>query len=79
VGYELLPAFQHKGIMTEALEKVIAFGFDEMKLQRIEAWTTKENHASIKLLQKNNFIKDLAKENNDGPDMVIYSLEKIIE
>jgi ribosomal-protein-alanine N-acetyltransferase len=39
VGYGLNPAFQNKGIMTEALKCVIDYGFNELKLIKIEAFT----------------------------------------
>jgi ribosomal-protein-alanine N-acetyltransferase len=38
VGYGLNPAFQNKG-MTEALKCVIDYGFNELKLIKIEAFT----------------------------------------
>jgi len=37
IGYELLPSFQGKGIMHEAISEVIEFGFQMMQLQTIEA------------------------------------------
>jgi ribosomal-protein-alanine N-acetyltransferase len=46
IGYELLPSFQGKGIMHEAISEVIEFGFQEMQLQTIEAWSKIENFNS---------------------------------
>ena len=81
VGYELLPSFHGKGIAQEALSEVINFGFDVMKLQKIEAYTHKENITSIKLLEKFNFKRDLDSESKidftvDNPNTVVYSLFK---
>jgi ribosomal-protein-alanine N-acetyltransferase len=81
VGYELLPDFQGKGIAQEALSAVIKFGFEVMELQNIEAYTHKENAASIKLLEKFKFIRDLHEESKidftvDNPNTVVYSLNK---
>ena len=55
VGYELLPYFQGKGIMHEALCKVIEFGVQNMGIHQIEAYIHQENKNSIKLLEKHNF------------------------
>lgn len=58
VGYILSPEFHGKGIITEALEKVIQFGFEEMGLNSIEAVIDPENFGSEKVLLKNNFVKE---------------------
>lgn len=56
IGYELLPDFQGKGFMQEALQAVINYGCHTLQLKTITAYTLTENKASIKLLEKNNFI-----------------------
>ena len=56
IGYELNPKFQQKGIMSEAMKTVLEFGIDKMKLKTIEAFTHKNNTASIALLEKHLFI-----------------------
>ena len=58
VGYMLHPDFWNKGIMKEALEAVIVYGFDTIKLHSIEARITPENIASAKLLEKTGFIRE---------------------
>src|SRR5215831_16763561 len=62
LGYELLPQFQGKGIMQDALSKVIEYGFENLKLKTIEAWLSSKNLRSIKLLEKNNFKRDIDSE-----------------
>ncbi|MDO9576991.1 MAG: GNAT family N-acetyltransferase [Candidatus Cloacimonadales bacterium] len=52
VHYMLLPAHHNKGIMTEALIKVIAFVFKKTSINRIEAFCLKSNHAAGKVLEK---------------------------
>ena len=42
--------------MTKVLEKVIAFAEKSMKLKTLEAFTHKNNLASIALLMKLNFV-----------------------
>lgn len=51
VGYSLSREYWNQGLMTEALRAVIAFGFDTLKLQRIEAQHTVDNPASGKVMQ----------------------------
>ena len=52
IGYELLTNFQGQGIMQEALEKVIEFAFNTIKVQKIEAFFHRDNLRSAKLLEK---------------------------
>ncbi|QEC67448.1 GNAT family N-acetyltransferase [Panacibacter ginsenosidivorans] len=74
IGYELLPHYHGKGIAREAIEKVIEYGFDQMNLQSIVALVHKENIASVKLLEKNNFIFDADTESIEDKDMLMYKL-----
>jgi ribosomal-protein-alanine N-acetyltransferase len=79
IGYMLLPEYQGKGIITEAISEVVNYGFRIMKLHSIEAVIDPENYASEKVLQKNGFIKEAhLKENEfyEGRflDTVIYSI-----
>ncbi|WP_018478917.1 GNAT family N-acetyltransferase [Pontibacter roseus] len=56
VGYTLLDdAHKRKGYMTEALGPVLAFGFEQMDLRRIEALAADYNTPSIKLLERYGF------------------------
>ncbi|MFT7442971.1 MAG: ribosomal-protein-alanine N-acetyltransferase [Maribacter sp.] len=69
IGYELDPIYQQKGFMSEAFEAILEFGFQEMELKTIEAFTHKNNSDSISLLKKQDFvfqpdIKDEGFENN---------------
>jgi ribosomal-protein-alanine N-acetyltransferase len=70
-GFELMTAHQGKGIMNEALKEVIRFAFEILGLDRINAYTHKENSSSIKLLEKNSF---LLSETED--DHLIYVLKR---
>lgn len=76
VGYELLPHFQGKGIMTSALRKVIDFAFTELGLEIIEAFTHAENLPSRKLLESFNFKLIPGKIDPHNLNNVIYRLEK---
>jgi ribosomal-protein-alanine N-acetyltransferase len=58
LGYDLSQKYWGQGLMNEALEPIIRFGFERMKLNRIEATTNAENKRSIKLLEKNGFTRE---------------------
>ncbi len=79
IGYMLLPDFQQQGLMQEAMEAVIDYGFQKMRLHSIEANVNPDNRASIRLLERNGFVREAYfKENHyyNGQflDSVIYSL-----
>jgi ribosomal-protein-alanine N-acetyltransferase len=80
IGYELLPDFQGRGLMQQAMASVIEYGFTMMHLQTIEAFTLKENLASIKILERNGFVVDMkaygkmTKEEKEK-DNVVFSLK----
>ncbi len=81
IGYMLLPQYWNTGLMSEAVAKVIEFGFNEMKLHSIEAIINPGNSNSRKILQKFNFLKEgYFKEDFffDGKfyDSEVYSLVK---
>ena len=50
VGYSLTRSWHRKGIMREALQRVLQYGFQDMKLHSIEAITDADNQASGALL-----------------------------
>ncbi len=73
--------FKQKGLMTEALKKVLDFGFFNMKLHRVQAFVAQENIASIKLLKKYKFQKEgVLREDylykGSYEDSICYSLLK---
>lgn len=51
-GYALARKYWNQGIMTEAMNEVIAFGFHQMKLNRIEAICEIENIGSFRVMEK---------------------------
>ena len=79
IGYMLLPDYQGKGIITEAIKAVVAYGFDQMNLHSIEAIIDPANTASAMVLEKNDFVKEAHFRENEcynGKflDTVIYGL-----
>tara|TARA_R110001583_G_scaffold194829_3_gene367243 strand:+ start:17 stop:556 length:540 start_codon:yes stop_codon:yes gene_type:complete len=75
VGYDLNPKFHRKGIMSEALKMIIDFGFKELKLDKIEAFTHKENENSKRLLEKNGFYFIEDRKDLDNESNLIFELE----
>lgn len=70
IGYELLPAWQGKGIIREVMPVVIEYAFSTMGLRIIEAELDPGNLRSVKILEKFNFIP----EPPSSSQSVIYSL-----
>jgi ribosomal-protein-alanine N-acetyltransferase len=52
VGYVLSDKYWNNGYMTEALKKILQFGFETMNLERIEARCFVENMVSERVMQK---------------------------
>ncbi len=58
IGYMLNPEYWKKGIMKEALLKVIDIGFNELKLHSIEAHINPANVASARILTSSGFVQE---------------------
>lgn len=58
LGYAMLPEFWGKGIMSEAIQKALEFGFNTIGFNSIEADINPANEASAKILLKNGFRKE---------------------
>jgi ribosomal-protein-alanine N-acetyltransferase len=56
VGYWLGKSFWNNGYVSEALQEVLKFGFEELKLNKIYASHFHHNPASGKVLEKNGFV-----------------------
>lgn len=55
IGYWLGTNYRGKGYISEALEKIIQIGFENLKLNKISAYVIKSNKKSISILRKFNF------------------------
>lgn len=55
VGYSIDEAYVGRGIATEAVELAVAFGFEKLRLHRIEAYVSPRNTGSIRVLEKAHF------------------------
>ncbi|PZT53281.1 GNAT family N-acetyltransferase [Paenibacillus silvae] len=58
VSYNLSREYWRKGIMTEVLETVILYAFNELDMNRIQAKVMPENNSSVKLLSKVGFVQE---------------------
>jgi len=72
IGYELHPDNHNKGLMSEAMEKVLNFGFKDLQLKTIEAFTSKHNEPSKKLLNKFGFYLEPNRIDEGFPNNIIY-------
>ena len=75
LGYEMFPAFQGRGLMSEAIRAVLDFGFHNRGLTAIEASTHKDNTRSIKLLSKFRFQSLPDKVDADNSNIEVYRLD----
>ncbi len=64
VWYKTHPAYWGNGYTTEALIKVMEFGFNELQLHRIEAGCAVDNIASIRVLEKVGMTREGMKRQN---------------
>jgi len=81
LSYVLARPYWGKGLMTEALRAIIAFGFDHYQLHRIEAHVVVSNLASLGVLQKlgfkkEGFLRERFYENNHFHDEWVFALLK---
>jgi ribosomal-protein-alanine N-acetyltransferase len=78
IGYELAREYWGQGIMPEALESIIQFGFTQMALHSIEAQIDPNNLRSAHVLEKLRFRREgyLHENYYDGnrfTDTILYS------
>ncbi|WP_339883176.1 GNAT family N-acetyltransferase [Polaribacter vadi] len=74
IGYEINPDYQERGYMSEAFIPVLEYGFQNLELKTIEAFTHKNNTASIALLEKLNFVFDPEREDEGFENNISYIL-----
>lgn len=77
VGYDLNPEYHNKGIMSEALNMIIDYGFKELKLHKIEAFTDFKNESSKRLLTKNGFQLNALRKDIDNTSNLIFEIKNV--
>lgn len=58
IGYKLDEQYINRGYMTQAVNAVVQFGFNELKLHRIEGSVLPENARSLRVLEKCGFVRE---------------------
>lgn len=58
VWYKFHSNFWNKGYATESLNRILTFGFEELKLHRIEAGCAVDNIGSIRTLERVGMLKE---------------------
>ncbi|UCZ53172.1 GNAT family N-acetyltransferase [Bacillus shivajii] len=79
MGVVIAKEWQGRGVMSELMESILSYGFNDLKLNRIVGDTFARNKGSEKLLAKYQFRKEgtLRQTDYDGKefhDTVVYSL-----
>jgi len=77
IGFELDPSYHGKGIMSEAVEKVLDFAFNEVGLGVMLGITTHENENSLRLLHKFKFTRNVEAERlHENPKETVLQLNR---
>lgn len=81
IGYDLCPDAWGQGLMPEVLQAIVRFGFQDMKINRIEATVHVENIRSQRVLtklgfQREGFLREYYCRNGVYNHQVQYSLLK---
>lgn len=58
IYYSFLPVHWNKGYATEVVKQMVRFGFNELKLHRIQAGVATENQRSIRVLEKVGMVRE---------------------
>jgi RimJ/RimL family protein N-acetyltransferase len=57
IGYSVLPESQGRGLATEMVADIIQWAKHRPEVRRIEAETNIDNRASIRVLEKDSFVR----------------------
>jgi RimJ/RimL family protein N-acetyltransferase len=71
IGYGTYPAYQGRGLMTEAVAGLVRWAFTQKNIRAVLAETDPGNTASQKVLQRNHF-----RISNQTPDNICWRLER---
>lgn len=79
ISYDLARSCWNRGVMTKALKAITDFGFEKMKLNRIQATVAISNAASIRVLEKLGFkregcLQEFGKLKESFEDSYMYAI-----
>jgi [ribosomal protein S5]-alanine N-acetyltransferase len=58
IGYIINKTYQNQGITTEAIHRLVQYGFDQMNFNSLEAIVFSQNFISAKVVEKIGFVKE---------------------
>jgi [ribosomal protein S5]-alanine N-acetyltransferase len=78
IGYWMGEKFSGQGLMQDAVKTLTAFGFETLKLHRLEAACIPSNERSIRVLEKTGFqreglLKSYLKINGEWQDHLLFA------
>ena len=81
IGYALDEQSVGRGITSEAVQLMVQFAFEHLQINRVEAYVSPQNTASIRVLEKTGFLREgLLKEllyiNGYWEDHYLYAITK---
>ncbi len=81
IGCMISPVYQGKGLISETIQRIVEFGFNQLQLNSIEATIDPENNRSQQLVLRNNFVKEAHFReyrfyNGQYQDVYLFSLLK---
>jgi len=77
IGFAFLPEYERKGYAFESANKLMNIAFTDFELNEINAFTTKENKSSQKLLEKLGMkLKGITKLPTETEELLLYTIEK---
>jgi len=79
IGYWLGSGYTGKGIVTRAVEALLAYAFDELKLHKVEIWAAEGNVKSRRIPERLGFVQEGTRRDDELIDgdyvtMVIYGI-----
>lgn len=80
IGYNISDEnFKRKGLMTEAVNAIIDYGFNKLNLHRIEALVGSNNIPSLRIMESHQFIKEgVLRQHylvgNEYEDSILFSI-----
>jgi RimJ/RimL family protein N-acetyltransferase len=73
VGFAFLPQYRSKGYATESAAAVLAHARQSLRLDRIVAITSLDNHASVAVLEKIGLVFErTVRLSADGPELKLF-------
>ncbi|MGC5325013.1 GNAT family N-acetyltransferase [Brevibacillus sp. SYSU BS000544] len=79
IGYDLGYPYWGNGYASEAIKAIISYGFDSLRLNRVEAKVEPENLNSIRLIKKLRFVEEgklrqYEKSKGEFVDLIMFSM-----